>query len=182
MWTTPFIALTLACAPQVDPDTAAALVQVESAFNPWAIGVVGGALTRQPRSRTEALATARALRQAGWDFSVGLAQINVGNLARLGMTLDSAFDPCTNLAAMQTVLIDCFDRATKPTAPGATADTAARSDPAQQSALRSTLACYYSGTLASDRQHAYVQRVVVAASALRHARFPALPIVMKEPV
>ena len=46
-----FLALVLACAPQVNADTARALVSVESAFNPWAIGVVGGALVRQPRHR-----------------------------------------------------------------------------------------------------------------------------------
>ena len=41
-----FLTLALACAPQVHADTARALVSVESAFNPWAIGVVGGALVR----------------------------------------------------------------------------------------------------------------------------------------
>jgi type IV secretion system protein VirB1 len=51
-----FAALALACAPQVHLTTAHALVAVESAFNPWAIGVVGGSLQRQPRHRTEALA------------------------------------------------------------------------------------------------------------------------------
>ena len=45
-----FLALALACAPQVHADTARALVSVESGFNPWAIGVVGGALVRQPRT------------------------------------------------------------------------------------------------------------------------------------
>jgi type IV secretion system protein VirB1 len=96
-----FLALALACAPQVHAHTAHALVSVESAFNPWAIGVVGGALVRQPRHRAEALATAKALQAEGWNFSVGLGQINVGNFERLGLTLDSAFEPCTNLAAMQ---------------------------------------------------------------------------------
>ena len=67
-----------ACAPLVHPATAQALVvEVESGFNPHAIGVVGGALERQPRSRAEALATARRLQRSGWNFSVGLAQINV---------------------------------------------------------------------------------------------------------
>jgi type IV secretion system protein VirB1 len=99
-----FLALALACAPQVHADTARALVSVESAFNPWAIGVVGGALVRQPRHRAEALATAKALRDAGWNFSVGLGQINVGNFERLGLTLESAFEPCANLTAMQAVL------------------------------------------------------------------------------
>ena len=86
-----FLALALACAPQVHTHTAQALVSVESAFNPWAIGVGGGALVRQPRHRAEALATARALQAAGWNFSVGLGQINVGNFERLGLTLDAAF-------------------------------------------------------------------------------------------
>jgi hypothetical protein len=87
-----FLALTLACAPQVHADTAHALVSVESAFNPWAIGVVGGALQRQPRHRTEAMATAQALQAAGRNFSVGLGQINVGNFSRLGLTLTTAFE------------------------------------------------------------------------------------------
>ena len=41
-------ALVLSCAPLVAQDTARALIQVESGGNPFAIGVVGGALVRQP--------------------------------------------------------------------------------------------------------------------------------------
>lgn len=148
-----FLALSLACAPQVHADTSRALVSVESAFNPWAIGVVGGSLERQPRSGAEALATARALKATGWNFSVGLGQINVGNFDRLGLTLESAFEPCSNLSAMQTVLAECFDRATaSPTAP-----------PQRQSALRQALSCYYSGNFATGFKHSYVRKVVAAA-------------------
>jgi type IV secretion system protein VirB1 len=147
-----FLALTMACAPQVHADTARALVNVESAFNPWAIGVVGGALVRQPRHRAEALATVKALRAAGWNFSVGLGQINVGNFERLGLTLDTAFEPCTNLAAMQTVLADCFDRARAPIT----------NPPADQAALRQALSCYYSGNFATGFRHGYVRKVVSA--------------------
>ncbi len=81
------LSLLLACAPLVSPATAHALVAVESAGNPYAIGVVGAQLQRQPRDRAEALATARALAADGLDFSVGLAQINVRNFRRLGLTL-----------------------------------------------------------------------------------------------
>eukprot|EP01137_Pigoraptor_chileana_P037528 Opistho-2@34740 len=105
-----FLALALACAPQLHADTARALVSVESAFNPWAIGVVGGQLARQPRNRAEARATAQALQAAGWNFSVGLGQINLGNFERLGLTVDTAFEPCVNLGAMQTVLTECMAR------------------------------------------------------------------------
>jgi type IV secretion system protein VirB1 len=151
-----FLALTLACAPQVHADTARALVSVESAFNPWAIGVVGGALVRQPRYRAEAVATAQALQAAGWNFSVGLGQINFGNFERLGLTLDSAFEPCTNLVAMQTVLAECFDltRATVPP------------QPLDQPTLRRALSCYYSGNFATGFRHGYVRKVVAAARAV----------------
>lgn len=157
-----FLALVLVCAPQVHADTAGALVRVESGFNPWAIGVVGGALERQPRHRAEALATARALQRAGWNFSVGLGQINVGNFQRLGLTLESAFDLCTNLAAMQTVLAECFERAT------------ARPAATRQQALHHALSCYYSGNFNTGFRHGYVRRVISAAS-LRARLSPAQP-------
>ena len=151
-----FIALTVACAPQVDTTTALALVRVESDLNPWAIGVVGGALIRQPRSRSEALSTARALRESGWNFSVGLSQINVRNLTRLGLTLEGAFEPCANLAAMQSVLTDCIDRARAPPHAGG----------AEQIALRNALSCYYSGSFTVGYHQGYVRKVVSAAAGL----------------
>lgn len=145
--------LALACAPQIDAATVHALVSVESARNPHAIGVVGGTLTRQPRNGAEAIATARALRNDGWNFSVGLAQINQANFERLGLTLDTAFEPCANLRALQTVLGECFDRA------------ALASD--SQPALRRALSCYYSGNFDSGFRAGYVQRVIRAAAADR---------------
>ncbi|MFZ2987175.1 lytic transglycosylase domain-containing protein [Ideonella sp.] len=163
MDTSVFFALVLACAPQVHSDTAHALVSVESGFNPWAIGVVGGALVRQPRYRAEALATARALQAAGWNFSVGLGQINVGNFDRLGLTLDAAFDPCTNLTAMQSVLAECFDRAQAPAATANMTANTATPQHADQTALRKALSCYYSGNFATGFRHGYVRKVVAAA-------------------
>ena len=154
-----FLALALACAPQVHADTARALVSVESAFNPWAIGVVGGALMRQPRHRAEALATAKALQAAGWNFSVGLGQINVGNFERLGLTVETAFEPCVNLAAMQTVLAECFDRA-----------NGSASKAVHQVALRQALSCYYSGNFDTGFRRGYVRKVVVAARAVPTAQ------------
>lgn len=140
------------CAPQVHPTTAAALIAVESGRNPHAIGVVGGALARQPTNRREAIATARALQADGWNFSVGLGQINLRNLARLGLTIEAAFDACANVGAMQTVLTECFDRAQHPTRTGA-------------ARLRDALSCYYSGNFSTGYRHGYVHRVVLASAA-----------------
>ena len=151
MVTTDFIALVMACAPAVDPGTAGALVAVESAFNPHAIGIVGGVLDRQPRQRSEALATARRLHADGWNYSVGLAQINAQNFQRLGLTIESAFEPCRNLAAMQSVLLDCFERADR------------RPVHTPQRSLRQALSCYYSGNFATGFDHGYVRRVVNAS-------------------
>jgi len=164
-----FLSLALACAPQVHADTAHALAQVESGSNPWAIGVVDGALDRQPQGRAEAIATAQALRQAGWNFSVGLAQINVRNLARLSLTLEGAFDPCTNLAAMQSVLLECFDRAesAKPR-PGSFAE-------APQVALRRALSCYYSGNFTTGLREGYVRKIAQASFRLRQLNAPDFP-------
>ena len=155
-----FLAMALRCAPQVDAGTAQALVAVESGFNPYAIGVVGGALIRQPRNQAEAIATAKALQAADWNFSVGLAQINVRNLEPLGLTVKSAFDPCTSLTAMQTVLSDCYDRAS-----AQVASAAERS----QAALRQALSCYYSGNFVTGFEHGYVHRVALAARPVRPA-------------
>lgn len=145
-----FTTLAAACAPLVHPDTARALVMVESGMNPHAIGVVGGVLDRQPRRLGEALATARALQQQGWNFSVGLAQINVRNFERLGLTTQTAFDPCTNLRAMQTVLGECLARTER----GAS----------EQTALRKTLSCYYSGDFVTGFRHGYVRRIAHAVN------------------
>jgi type IV secretion system protein VirB1 len=151
---TTFMALVALCAPLVDPSTAQAIVATESSFNPHAIGVVAGALQRQPRNAQEALATAADLRARARNFSVGLAQINVRNLDRFGMSLVDGFDACKNLQAMQEVLGECHERA------GAS-DAQAR--------LRRTLSCYYSGNFTTGFQHGYVSRVV------SHAQQPARP-------
>ena len=155
MDTNTFAALAMACAPLVHTDTAQALVAVESSFNPHAIGVVGGVLDRQPRNLAEALATASHLQAYGWNFSVGLAQINLRNFERLGLNPTTAFDPCANLRAMQTVLAECFDRSVANAPP--------------QSALRQALSCYYSGNFVTGFRHGYVQRVARAAPRMQAA-------------
>lgn len=148
--------LVMVCAPLVHPSTAQALVAVESNFNPYAIGVVGGVLDRQPRNRAEALATVGELVAHGWDFSAGLAQINSRNFERLGLTAHTAFDPCKNLQAMQVVLSECLSRASPQVS--------------EQAALRMAFSCYYSGNFVTGFEHGYVQRVAQVSSSWRGAR------------
>jgi len=147
-------AFVLSCAPLVAPDTARALIRVESGGNPFAIGVVGGALVRQPASLPEALATVAALEAAGWNYSVGLGQINKRNFGRYGLSPATAFEPCANLKAMQGILGECFSRASR---------RSAGSTPTQ-AALRDAFSCYYSGNFMTGHQHGYVGKVLAAWS------------------
>ena len=153
---TTFMALATLCAPLVHPGTARALVATESTFNPHAIGVVAGSLQRQPRNIEEALATAQALRAEGRNFSVGLAQINVRNLDRFGMSVADGFDACKNLRTMQVVLTECLERS------GPKYES--------QASLRRALSCYYSGNFTTGYRHGYVSRVV--SNAQKAARAP----------
>jgi type IV secretion system protein VirB1 len=146
-----FNALAQECAPQTAPATLAAIVRTESGFNPYAIGVVGGRLARQPSSAAEAVATARELERHGWNYSVGLAQVNRSNFARYGLTADTAFEPCRNLMVGAAILGHCFE----------TASTVALQ---VQQALRAGLSCYGSGDFVTGYRTGYVQRVVANAS------------------
>ncbi|WP_186118630.1 lytic transglycosylase domain-containing protein [Burkholderia gladioli] len=142
-----FDTLAQVCAPSVAPDTLAAIVATESSGNPYAIGIVGAHLDRQPRSRDEAIAIARDLEARGYNFSMGLGQVNRFNLARLGETYESVFDPCRNLRAGSAILTECYQRA----APRF-------SGPAD--ALRAALSCYYSGNFTTGIKQGYVRKVV----------------------
>lgn len=146
-----FMVLAQQCAPDVAPTTMAAVVRVESDFNAYAIGVVHGRLQRQPVSLAEAVATARALDAAGWNYSSGLAQVNRKNWVRFGLTPETAFDPCRNLAAGAAILQGCFERAR-------------RGHTQAQEALRLGLSCYASGDFSTGYRTGYVQRVVADAT------------------
>lgn len=125
------ISLIEECAPLVHPVTMQTLVHTESSGNPYAIGVVGLDLVNQPQSKAEAIDSANSLIEQGYNISLGLGQVNMHNFEGLGLTVETAFDPCENLRAGSEVLDNCFDRAS-----GTYED--------QQEALQAAFSCYYS--------------------------------------
>lgn len=141
----------LACGPLAVPeDVMAHVVHVESSRNPFAIGVVGGRLLRQPRSLDEAVATVRMLEERGYNYSVGLAQVNRINFARFGFdTPGAGFDLCNNLAAGATILSECLQR--------------------HDGRWGDAFSCYYSGNPRTGYDHGYVQKVFAAMSATTEA-------------
>ncbi len=165
-----FMALAQQCAPTVAPQTMAAIVQVESSRNPFAIGVVGGRLQRQPKTHAEAVATARALEADGWNFSVGVAQVNRYNLPKFSLSYEDAFEPCANVRVGSKILEECFSRALP------------RSEGDQQRALQAAFSCYYSGNFKRgfqpDRQGepSYVQKVLAQAN-IDPKAIPVVPMI-----
>ncbi len=164
-----FAMLAQQCAPTVHATTLQAVVKTESGFNPYAIGVVGGRLARQPRTRDEAVITARTLEAAGWNYSMGLAQVNRANLRIYGLTAETVFDPCANLRAGGAILADCYARASA-------------GGRVPQDAVRAALSCYYSGNFTRGFKPdsggtSYVQRVASNASGASGAIVPPIAVV-----
>jgi type IV secretion system protein VirB1 len=93
------VQLATACAPQVAPETLAAIAQTESTRDPLAIRDNATHFSYRPRDKAEAVAVARNLIAEGHDLDLGLMQINRGNFAWLGLTVEAAFDPCRSIAA-----------------------------------------------------------------------------------
>ncbi|MCF8504103.1 MAG: lytic transglycosylase domain-containing protein [Caulobacter sp.] len=142
------------CAPAVAPETLLSIVQVESGFNPLAIGVNGKPrITVTATTRAEAAAKASALIAAGRSVDLGLAQINSRNLGWLGLSVEAAFDPCQNLTAAARVLQGGYD----------VGDAAILGE---QPALRTALSRYNTGDPVRGFNNGYVSKVTSAATRL----------------
>ena len=145
------LALAARCAPAVAPETLLSVVQVESRFEPLAIGVNGAPrIVVEPTSTDDAVARAAALIAAGRNIDLGLAQINSKNLSWLGLSLAEVFDPCTNLKAAARILQDGYGRS-----------DAARVG--EQAALKTALSYYNTGHPARGFTNGYVAKVANAA-------------------
>ena len=101
---TPFDLL-LICAPLVAPVTMGAIVQQESGWNPLALHDNTSGISYQPQNEIEAIAIANKLIKIRHSVDLGIGQINNKNLSWLGQTVETIFQPCSNLNAAQTILI-----------------------------------------------------------------------------
>ena len=134
------------------------VVNVESSHNPYAIGVVGGKLVRQPQNLPEAVATVRMLEKNGYNYSLGVAQVNRANLGKYGLdSYEKAFEYCPNLSAGSQILAQCYASASKD--------------------WGKAFSCYYSGNFTTGYQDGYVQRIFNSmAKSGMVAGVPAIPL------
>ena len=140
------IALASQCAPNVAPQTVLAIVQTESRGRPFAVNVNGATQPAAPTSVASATAIAQRYIAAGYSVDLGLGQINSRNMRWLGLTWDTVFDPCTNIAALGAVLTSNYN--------------SAKSGRDPQTALRVALSMYNTGSQTRGFRNGYVAKVV----------------------
>jgi len=151
------------CAPGIAPSTMAAIVQVESGGNPFAIDDNTTRRSYYPRDRGSAETLASQLTSAGHLVDAGIAQIDSMNFARLGVNVNTIFDPCTNLRAGSQILSSDYDFAKRRYGSG-------------QIALRHAIGMYNTGRL--DGGSGYVQQVLAAAGI--YEQYGAMPPIVAE--
>jgi type IV secretion system protein VirB1 len=140
------------CAPAAGPHALAAIVKTESNGNPWRIGDNTTGQSFTPASQDAAVAKATELAAEGHNLDLGLGQINIHNLQRLGLTISQVFDPCTNLNAASQVLNWGLARAVKINGPTLTS-------------LYGAISAYNTGSLTAGFENGYVQQVARNANA-----------------
>jgi type IV secretion system protein VirB1 len=93
------------CAPRVAYQTMTSLLVSN---NPYHIDVIGGELTRQPKSLDEAVSTAKSLQSSGHNFSMGVAGVSLVSLSKYDIKYEDAFDVCTNLKMSASLMEECY--------------------------------------------------------------------------
>ncbi len=144
--TAAIISLASQCAPTVAPETVVAIVRTESQGYPFALNVNGA---RQPASQSNAVdaaAVARRYVAAGYSVDLGLGQINSRNMRWLGLTWETVFDPCTNIAALGQILSQNYQAVAGGRHP--------------QTALRLAISLYNTGSTSRGFRNGYVAKVV----------------------
>lgn len=97
------------CTNGVHPVVMHGIISQESSFNPFAIGVVDGRLSYQPKTHAQAVAAVKALAAAKKNYSMGLAQVNKQHMKRFGFTPETIFEPCANVKAGAVIFQECHN-------------------------------------------------------------------------
>jgi type IV secretion system protein VirB1 len=97
------------------------------------------------------------LENRGYNFSLGLAQVNRYNLRKYGLvSYEKAFETCPNLQAASRILAECHERS---------GDDWGKS-----------FSCYYSGDFVTGYRHGYVQKIHASMRAMDAGSSGAPPI------
>lgn len=139
------ITLLATCSIDVSSNLLQPLIQLESGYNPYSIGVVGSSV-HQPHSLPDFIQTVSNLDNNNKNYSIGLAQINIKNLNRFDIPVIDAVEPCNNIKLSSVILQSCYKQ--------------------YNYDVGKTLSCYYSGNdktgFKVDFDNSYVERFLFA--------------------
>lgn len=105
-----FLQLAAVYAPSVAPETLASFAQYESRLEPSAIHDNTTGETFIPGTQATAAQLASALLAQGHSLDLGIMQVNSANLARVGLTVVTAFDPGQSIRAGAVILVEAYQR------------------------------------------------------------------------
>lgn len=97
----------------IPPALLVAIAKVESGFRPWVMNINhNGQSVRviNPKTYEEAVYYLTYLHQNGYNYDVGIGQINVANIRRFGINPVSLLDPCNNLMVSAYILRENINR------------------------------------------------------------------------
>jgi len=136
------------CAKAVAPSTMQAIIKTESRNNPLAIGLNNHKkLSYQPGNFEQAKSWVEYLDTHGYDFDVGLGQVNIRNIRKFGYKASDMLDPCKNLTVASYILSQNYKIAL-------TKSTNSRD------ALLKAISAYNTGNYQNGFHNGYVQKVV----------------------
>jgi type IV secretion system protein VirB1 len=143
-----------ACAPQIGAQTMAGIVQHESGWKPWTIGDNTTRRAYYEQSEHDVIVRARALLAQGDNLDTGLAQVNSDNFAAYGLTIETAFNPCRNVAIGAKILAGDYNDAIGTNWTGRPIATASEVYEQEQQALIHALSAYNSGKFWASMKYA----------------------------
>lgn len=140
------------CVPNIAENTMMAIIKTESKFNPLAIGLNKGVrLMYQPQNLAQAGSWVTYLEKHGYNFDVGITQVNIKNIHKYGYRAIDALDPCLNMKLGGHILQSSYIKAL-------------RKSGNKREALYKAISAYNTGNYRSGFHNGYVQKVVYNAS------------------
>ena len=135
------------CAPNVAVSTMQAIIKTESKGNPLAININKGFKIRfQPKTLAQAKSWVSYLEKNGYNFDVGIAQINIKNLHKYGYGAVNGLDICTNLKIASSILQNNYN-------------SALIVSNSSNEALQKAISAYNTGNYHSGFSNGYVRQV-----------------------
>lgn len=135
------------------PTVMLAIIKTESGGNPNAININKDSngrkarIAAQPKNREQAIQWVNYLEKNGYNFDVGLAQVNSINIRKYGYRAQDALDVCTNLRMASDILKKNYS-------------SALYKNGDQQYAIRMAISAYNTGNYRSGFSNGYVSKVI----------------------